>query len=367
MPAENEKKIAFITCVNNERFYEECLWYLDRLIVPKGYEIEAFPVRGASSMCEGYNIGMHASDAKYKIYLHQDLFLVNPHFLEDLISLFLSDADIGLVGLIGTDKLSKDAVMWNKWKVGSTLAWNGSTTLDIIRDDSCNVFTNINAVDGMLMATQYDFEWREDLDLGWDFYDISQSLEFLKNDKKIAVICNKDFYSLHECGCSKLESYEHGRKIMLEEYEEFFQYEYLSVDYSELYSMYRKVFENEREMLSAGNYKLLCDYAEVVSKENLMFTEIRFVHVFCEIYKLEKKEGNKITFFDCGYSWDDMVHIYNELRFALRRASFYTTEENIINVKQIAKDYRLSNEALWKIATYSFVDYDKELKKIFAI
>ena len=27
----NDRKIAFIVCVNNELYYEECLWYINHL------------------------------------------------------------------------------------------------------------------------------------------------------------------------------------------------------------------------------------------------------------------------------------------------------------------------------------------------
>ena len=43
-------KIAFITCVNDEEKYGECLLYLRHLRIPDGMEAEYIPVRGAASM-----------------------------------------------------------------------------------------------------------------------------------------------------------------------------------------------------------------------------------------------------------------------------------------------------------------------------
>ena len=52
-------KVACITCVNSEEWYEECRLYLEHLQLPAGMTMELVPVRGAASMCAGYNIGQH--------------------------------------------------------------------------------------------------------------------------------------------------------------------------------------------------------------------------------------------------------------------------------------------------------------------
>ena len=72
----DDSKIAFITCTNNEEWYDECLLYLKSLEIPEDMTAEFLPVRGAASMAAGYNQGMKATDAKYKVYLHQDVLLV---------------------------------------------------------------------------------------------------------------------------------------------------------------------------------------------------------------------------------------------------------------------------------------------------
>jgi hypothetical protein len=40
---------------------------IQSLNVPIGFEVEIVPVKNASSLCAGYNIGMHKTDAKYKV------------------------------------------------------------------------------------------------------------------------------------------------------------------------------------------------------------------------------------------------------------------------------------------------------------
>ena len=73
----DETKIAFITCVNSDDWYSECRLYLESLLIPEGMTAEFIPVRGAASMCAGYNWGQEKSNARYKVYLHQDTLVVN--------------------------------------------------------------------------------------------------------------------------------------------------------------------------------------------------------------------------------------------------------------------------------------------------
>lgn len=53
----------------------------------------------------GYNAGMQASDAKYKVYLHQDTLILNRNFISDLLQVFNSDKAIGMLGVLGMEKV----------------------------------------------------------------------------------------------------------------------------------------------------------------------------------------------------------------------------------------------------------------------
>ena len=70
---EDAKKIAFISCVNDEEMYAECVRYLRHLDMPQGFSAEVVPVRGAPSMAAGYEAARRASSALYKVYMHQDI------------------------------------------------------------------------------------------------------------------------------------------------------------------------------------------------------------------------------------------------------------------------------------------------------
>ena len=100
MQQSDPNKVTFITCVNNEEWYSECLLYLKHLKIPENMSAEFIPIREALSMTSGYNKAMKISDSKYKVYLHQDTLIVNKNIVTDLLKIF-SDETIGAVGMIG--------------------------------------------------------------------------------------------------------------------------------------------------------------------------------------------------------------------------------------------------------------------------
>lgn len=205
-------------CVNNEMYVEECLHYINRLVIPDGYKIDVISIKEAKSMTEGYNAAMVATDAKYKIYMHQDVFLVKLDFIQDMLDVF-SNPEVGMIGMVGAEKLSKDGCMWNGDRVGRIYSSNiVSTQLFIASDKQNKPYTEVEAVDGLFIATQYDIKWREDIFDGWDFYDVSQSEEFHRAGYKVVVPYMDIPWCLHDDGILNLEDYDKYRKRFLNEY-----------------------------------------------------------------------------------------------------------------------------------------------------
>lgn len=215
----NVRKICFIACINSDKYEQEMLKYLNNLIIPEGYEVEYLSIREAASMAAGYNEGMNASDAKYKVYLHQDVFIVNPYFIQDILSIF-EEKEIGMLGMVGAPELPENAIMWNAPRVGK-LYFNM-----IYRAQMSEIgkiqgkYQEVEAVDGLLIATQYDLPWREDLFQGWDFYDVSQSQEFIRKGYKVVVPNQKKPWCIHDDGFSNLKNYYKARRIFKEAYKE---------------------------------------------------------------------------------------------------------------------------------------------------
>lgn len=76
----------------------------------------------------------------------------------------------------------------------------------------------MEAVDGLLIATQYDIPWREDLFTQWDFYDVSQSFEFRRKGYRVVVPDMERPWCIHDDGFMKVVNYEKERLKFLAEY-----------------------------------------------------------------------------------------------------------------------------------------------------
>ena len=69
--------IAFIICSNNDMLLNGCLLFINNLAVPNDITVQTIVVKEAASMTSGYNEAMNSSDAKYKVYLHQDVLITS--------------------------------------------------------------------------------------------------------------------------------------------------------------------------------------------------------------------------------------------------------------------------------------------------
>lgn len=214
----DENKICFIMCVNDDLFFQECVRYIGWLNVPEGMEVELLEIRGAVSMTAGYNEGMCSSNAKYKVYLHQDVFIINKNFIYDVVAMFQREPRIGMIGLAGSRKLPINAMMWSGERVQygpNPISW------EQYKYEEMDGFWDVECVDGLLMATQYDIPWRDDLFDGWDFYDISQCFEMRKRGYHVIVpVQNREWYIHDDKNILQLWNYNKYRKIFLEEYGE---------------------------------------------------------------------------------------------------------------------------------------------------
>ena len=216
----DSRKICFITCVNNKQLYHESLYYINQLEVPDGYEIECIAIENATSMIKGYNEGMKASDAKYKVYLHQDVYILNKYFIKDILNIFQSNDKIGMLGLAGAEILPTNGVWWeSEHKYGKVYdSHTGKMELLCFKEIE-NEYERVQAIDGLIMVTQCDILWREDLFDGWHFYDISQSIEFIKKGYEVIIPRQKQPWVMHDGGIVNIQNkYEFYRKVFLEEY-----------------------------------------------------------------------------------------------------------------------------------------------------
>jgi len=215
-----ENKIAFITSIDNEDLYEKSLSYIRKLIVPNEIEMEIIAVRNAKSMASAYNDSMHKSDAKYKVYLHQDAFIVNTNFIFDVLNVFKNNINIGLMGMVGVKNIPLSGIWWEDFsKVGEVYDSHRGFTELLKFNEIKNKYEDVKGIDGLIMITQYNLTWREDIFNGWHFYDLSQSAEFIREGLKVIVPKQETTWCIHDCGVVNTSNgYEKYRNIFLKEY-----------------------------------------------------------------------------------------------------------------------------------------------------
>ncbi|MBP2629034.1 MAG: glycosyl transferase, group 2 family [Firmicutes bacterium] len=214
-------EICFIICSNNVDLCKKAQGYIRKLIIPEGFNITCVVVNNANSITSAYNDAMNSSEAKFKVYLHQDTFIINVNFINDIIAVFNKYPQIGMIGLAGAKKIASNGVWWKSvQKYGKVLESSVTGRIELLSfDEVYNDFENVEAIDGFIMITQYDVRWREELFNGWHFYDISQSIEFLRAGYEVCIPRQNSPWCIHACGAVNLEkSYEKYRNIFLKEY-----------------------------------------------------------------------------------------------------------------------------------------------------
>lgn len=213
-------KICFITCVNDVAQYNESVAYLQRLHVPSGMTVESLVVNEAASMTAGYQQAMESSDAKYKIYLHQDVWITDEDFLLRLVREFRQHPEYGLAGVVGVRQMPSNGIWWEGEKIGMIRDKLTGEFRDYVYPHDSRHSQLAAAVDGLLLATQYDVPWRTDLFTGWHFYDLSQAYEFRRLGFQTVVLPQGTPLCVHNSEKPSVEGFETNRQKFLQEYAE---------------------------------------------------------------------------------------------------------------------------------------------------
>ncbi|MBB6445209.1 glycosyltransferase family protein [Bacillus benzoevorans] len=217
----SNNKVCFISCVNNYEEYNMALLHIHSLRIPGGYEIETIAIENAASLTSGYNEAMRKTDAKYKVYLHQDTYIINKNFLFEIIALFQRYPKLGMMGAIGSKTIPYGCMHLSQLRYGviyHTFDGKGKISLGQNIAVTDKDYEPVRAIDGMIMITQYDIPWREDIFKGWHCYDISQSLEFQMAGFEVGIPKHSSPWYIHDCGIITLTGFEENRKILVQHY-----------------------------------------------------------------------------------------------------------------------------------------------------
>lgn len=334
----DENKIAFIICTNSMQWYSECKKYIDNLEVPDSITMEVIPIWDAHGMAQGYNKGMEMTNAKYKVYMHHDVFIIERHFIKKIIQLFKSNQDIGIIGIIGANDIARKRVSWDQWECGKVIGCMGykEANLDFgCFDDS---YKEVDCVDGMLIATQYNINWREDKFTKWHFYDRSICMEFKREGYKIVVPNADEPWCIHDCGASDLLGWCSALRTFLEEYDDYYDMEWyersLELPYTDdkLWEQLRGIVDKLEYLFNKKEYDYLYEIMNTSLKEYVpLCKQLVF---YMEIFKLFKQRDGTI-FKKYNGTIQEYLQEYTNIKFILRRLVYnmYITdeEEKLVN------------------------------------
>lgn len=334
----NPKKIAFIACVNDKEAFAEAEYYINRLVIPEGYEKDIITVEEACSMTGGYNAAMTSSDAKYKVYLHQDVFIINPNFIIDMLEIFRRDSEIGMIGCVGCDDLPLNARAVAAWNVGKVYH-NAIPSKMIRRQNEDGTPIPVEAIDGLLMATQYDVAWREDLFDGWDFYDVSQCQEMRRAGYKVAVPYQQEPWCFHDCTYSKMARYQEYCGRFIKEYQDIKPFE--EIEYRQSMREYNLLKdESRREIEDVVKRNAKEDLRSVFANgENRGYQHLKEFEALADIDKEEEAAGIE-AFWKREDSYEDVMRKLRMLKYALKRIE-YNADEGDASLKYMMEHYSM--------------------------
>lgn len=364
----NDRKIEIIVASNNQAYWEECLKYIRNLNVPEGYELSYICITDAVSMVSAYNEAMNRSDAKYKIYMHHDTFLIYPDLLCKLLPIFENNSKIGMIGVVGGTELRLDAVMWNKWNCGRTRLWNGLLEGEFHKQTEIVDIWDAAAIDGMFMATQYDIRWRDDILSGWDFYDVSQSLEFIKHGYKVVIPFQDVPWCLHDCGFSKLKKYDMARKAFCEAYAELgLIYQEADKDVQEaskrIYDEAESMVRAFPDLVEQQKFSELKQMLQEAWDSDCIFNEAFLIRRSMEIRDLEIEAYGHSVFWGDGLSYQQLVDKYTEVKFGLRRLEYGIMQQDSWFAKMFAEE-KLSEKCLEYMIEHCVAEKENVTKKL---
>lgn len=350
----NNKKIAFIICTNDVQYYNECVRYIQDLYIPADYVIDIIAIQDADSIAQGYNAGMRASDALYKVYIHQDTFILNRHFLYDILTIFMKDKKIGMIGVLGARELPKDANCYLKWDTGRLIAYSGEKAYDLtVYQDKEREYVKVKAIDGLIMITQADIPWREDILDGWDFYDVSQSLEMDRHGYKVVIPYQENPWCYHDCGVSETGKYHFYRQEMIEEYPQYFTEDKKAEEsgvHQQRQEEIREIRSRMIRLIAAGAYDELADLVNSVREFLPEETYIREIVNLMEIYSQEKNSDNHFSEWWLLRDWEQIYEYYRWIRFVILRLGYQREDERTAEVEMLIREERISKEAVRSIS-----------------
>ncbi|WP_454871091.1 glycosyltransferase [Priestia megaterium] len=366
----NENKICFIYCVNDWKQYDQSIQFVKRLTVPPELVVECITIEKTSSLTSGYNYAMNKTDAKYKVYLHQDVYILNNNFILDILNLFKNHPKLGLLGVAGAKTIPESGIWWESEEKYGKVQESHTGQMSLLQFGEVeNDFESIMAVDGLIMITQYDILWRADLFKGWHFYDLSHCFEMIKAGYLVGIPQQKEPWCMHDCGIPNISNgFDEDRKLFINTYinkDKKLVSEMIDNHSKEkaLNGLYTKFTISTNEKTNAKNHPLVSvlipsynrpHYLELALKSVLNQTYKNIEIIICDDSTNDDVKKMLVPYLD---KYENIQYVKNEKRlinqnvdrcFELAKGEYinYLLDDDLFHSEKIEKmlSYFLNNE-----------------------
>lgn len=283
-------KICFIWNSEKNNYLDSSLNYVNELNIPQNYTIEKVVIN-SSNTAQGYNEAIIKTNAKYKVYLSEGLFILNKNFIYGILDIF-KDTSVGMIGMVGCKTIPTSGLWFqSKNKTGKLLVNN---QLKTYTENYTDAFEGVIIIDGSIMITQYDISWRSDIFTDKYFYDSAQCVEFKKFGYKVVVPIQNEPWCLLNSFNTDYKLFNKSRKIFLNEY-----YKALFPLVSILIPAYNQVefFETALNSAIEQTYKnieiIVCDDSTDDNIKNLLEKYYLYKYEYLSYYKNNGPLGKK--------------------------------------------------------------------------
>jgi hypothetical protein len=244
-----------------------------------------------------------------------------------MLHVFQSDEHIGLFGCIGTDVLPLHAHAVGTYNVG-VVRHNCTPSLLKKRQNENLTPIDVEALDGLLLATQIDIPWREDLFDGWDFYDISQCFEMIRHGYRVVVPYQDEPWCYHDNNYSKMVNYQKYCGRFVDEYQDIkhFIHAENSEKMRELNELKEESYRQMINLVDAGEKTALREMFEKI--ENRGYLHLRAFEILADIVGAEEQAGGQ-RFWQQGDTWETLSKKLALLRYAVKRREFNADDERL--------------------------------------
>jgi hypothetical protein len=162
-------KICFIIYGTNEFLCQESLYYILNLHIPEGVEMDYMLIRDPDSVYEAYNAGMNESDADYKVYVNENVFITDADFVVNLMNAFENNTNVGMIGALGYHKPALYDTSEKKEEMSriGCIIFEGKDKGTQIGSFECDMeygLKEVTLLDYNIVATAVDTDWFKDMD-----------------------------------------------------------------------------------------------------------------------------------------------------------------------------------------------------------